>query len=72
MHLKAKSINKADFPFRATMKHADWSPEVSSWLRYNVGADNHIYIRPADAYTYLRYGFKYEEDATAFRLMFSK
>lgn len=58
------------FPYRVKMLHKNWHPGVQLWMRQNVGVGNFKYIKPADAAKYLRYGFKDEEDALAFKIMF--
>lgn len=65
------SAPKSDFPYRVLILHSSWSPEVNLWLRTNAGKDQYRYIRPANAARYLRYGFKNQYDALAFKLRFA-
>jgi hypothetical protein len=67
---KSMLLSASLFPHRAQMLHADWHPGVHAWLRQNIGDGNFKYIKPKDAHKYLRYGFRTEEDALAFKLMF--
>lgn len=60
----------SEFPHKVKMLRSNWNPGVQFWLRTNAGVGNFQYRRPKDAYTYLQYGFRNQEDATAFKIKF--
>jgi hypothetical protein len=58
------------FPYRCTILYVNWHPGVHHWLRQSVGDGNFKYIKPQDAGKYFLYGFRYEDDSLAFKLIF--
>lgn len=62
--------SKREFLYRVTIPSSSWSPSMNKWLKTVVGNGNFMYVSPQDAFKYLRYGFRKEEDALAFKLKY--
>lgn len=60
----------AVYPYKVNMIRLDWTPDVQRWFIDIIGPGNFKYCKSSDNFTYLRYGFKNEEDALAFKLRF--